>query len=114
MLPLRVECCVSRRKRRRSGGHITVVDATSTRREAFRIVGSADNIRMPRTEILESPAGFKRPPQKRSAMYWELSPPRRGSQFYSEWWQFGAPLRTKLRTHTQLKLLVIFPTPNGS
>jgi hypothetical protein len=26
----------------------------------------------------------------------------------------GAPDRIKLRTHTQLKLLVIFPAPNGS
>jgi len=28
-----------------------------------------------------------------------------GSQFYSEWWQFGAPFRIKLRTLILLKLL---------
>jgi hypothetical protein len=27
------------------------------------------------------------------------------SQFYSEWWQFGAPFGIKLRTHMLLKLL---------
>jgi hypothetical protein len=26
-----------------------------------------------------------------------------GSQFYSEWWQFGAPFRIKLRTLMSLK-----------
>jgi hypothetical protein len=36
--------------------------------------------------------------------------------FYSEWWQFGAPFRIKLRTHTLLKLLYKFsiPDPNAS
>jgi hypothetical protein len=51
----------------RPQGHISVVvDANIDSEETIRIVGSADNIRIPRTEILESPAGLKRPPQNRS------------------------------------------------